>query len=71
MKITKCDRCGEEFVGRNPEGFAEHVINQSTYIDLCHECDYKYVKIVRTMEERNRKEIEKFLDEFVSHPPQY
>lgn len=66
MKITKCDRCGKEFVGRNPWGFYEHVLDQRVYIDLCSECNKDYLDVVRSMEENNRKIIEKFLDTFIS-----
>ena len=62
VKITKCDRCGKEFVGRNPEGFYEHVFDKRVYIDLCSECEPKYNEILQSMEVHNRRVIEQFLN---------
>jgi hypothetical protein len=60
-KITKCDICGREEVGRNPEGFSEIALYHKTvwmpdgYSDLCEECyeEYQevYDKALRTQRE--------------------
>jgi hypothetical protein len=65
MKITKCDRCGKEFVGRNPENFAEHVIDRRICIDLCFDCDKEYVKLVNKLELQARKACEDFLGNYI------
>lgn len=62
VKITKCDRCGKEFVGRNPEGFYEHVIDHRVYVDLCNECEPLYNEILQSMEVHNRRVLEQFLN---------
>lgn len=65
MKITKCDRCGKEFIGRNPEGFAEHVIDKRVYIDLCLDCDQEYVKLINKLELQTRRACEDFLGNYI------
>jgi ribosomal protein L31 len=64
VKITKCDRCGKEFVGRNPEGFYEHIFDHRVYIDLCNECEPLYNEILQSMEVHNRRVLEQFLNSF-------
>ena len=66
VKITKCDRCGKEFVGRNPEGFAEHVINHRVYVDLCNECNNHYDNLIRTLQEDYDSKIQNFLNEVIN-----
>lgn len=50
-KITKCDICGKEEFGRNPEGFHEvplynrSIYNPDGYSDLCEDCYEEYDKI--------------------------
>ena len=47
-KITKCDICGKEELGRNPEGFSEIALYHKTiwmpdgYSDLCEDCYEEY-----------------------------
>lgn len=49
-KITKCDICGLQTIGRNPEGFHEvpiynkSIYNPDGYCDLCEDCYEEYDK---------------------------
>ena len=45
MKLTRCDKCGKEADGRNPEGFGEVLIDH-TYYDLCSDCKRKVNGII-------------------------
>ena len=64
-KITRCDICGLETVGRNPEGFHEvplynkSLYNPDGYSDLCEDCYEEYDKVydaaLRTQRDIMRK----------------
>lgn len=64
-KITKCDICGKEELGRNPEGFHEVCVfikslyNPDGYCDLCEDCfeeyDRAYDNSLRIQRETMRK----------------
>ena len=64
-KITKCDICGKEEIGRNPEGFHEvplynkSIYNPDGYSDLCEDCYEEYDKVydaaLRTQRDIMRK----------------
>lgn len=50
-KLTKCDICGKEEIGRNPEGFSEIALYNKTiwmpdgYSDLCEDCYEQYREV--------------------------
>ena len=64
MKKVICDRCGKEFVGRNPVGFSEHVINKRVYVDLCQECDHEYTDFIGKLDAEYDERVEEFLNSF-------
>ncbi len=65
MKKTICDKCGAEFVGRNPPGFKEVLINGNTYADLCEDCYNEYYlmkcKIYKNIDQKFNKNVINFL----------
>lgn len=61
MKKTVCDKCGVEFVGRNPPGFKEALINGNTYVDLCEDCYEEYY----SMKKNFYKNTDNIFDEMV------
>ena len=61
MKKVVCDRCGKEFVGRNPQGFSEYVISQRVYIDLCSDCSREYNNFVAILQKEYDERVEEFL----------
>lgn len=67
MKKTICDRCGHEEIGRNPENFCEHLINNCVYIDLCANCNNEYTEIFNKMDSEYRLGRRKKLEEFLKN----
>ena len=64
MKKVVCDRCGKEFVGRNPQGFSEYVINKRIYVDLCSECSREYTDFIGKLQKDYDERVEEFLNSF-------
>ncbi len=68
-KITRCDRCGKEEFGRNPEGFSEAMLygrnteHPSGYIDLCTDCRNLYDSMYDATIRKSRNEFAKWLNE--------
>ena len=50
MKKVICDRCGKEFVGRNPLDFYEHLFDNRVYVDLCSDCEKEYQNKITKMD---------------------
>lgn len=64
MKKVTCDRCGKEFVGRNPQGFSEFVIQKRIYVDLCDSCACEYNNFIGKLQKEYDERVEEFLNSF-------
>lgn len=68
-KITKCDICGKEEHGRNPEGFHEvplynkSIYNSDGYSDLCEDCYEEYDRVYDMALKAQREVIRKWFEE--------
>lgn len=69
MKKVVCDRCGKEFVGRNPTGFSEYIINKRVYVDLCDVCAKEYTNFIGRLQKDYDERVEEFLNSFTCRNP--
>lgn len=61
MKLTKCDKCGKEADGRNPEGFGEVLIDHK-YYDLCEDCKRKVNGIIYTFDLKKNASLRSYIN---------
>lgn len=61
MKLTKCDKCGKEADGRNPEGFGEVLIDHK-YYDLCPDCKRKVNGIIYTFDLKKTASLRNYIN---------
>lgn len=61
MKLTRCDKCGKEADGRNPEGFGEVLIDRK-YYDLCEDCKRKVNGIIYTFDLRKNSSLRNYIN---------
>lgn len=61
MKYTRCDKCGKEADGRNPEGFGEVLIDHK-YYDLCEDCKRKVNGIIYTFDLKKNASLRNYIN---------
>ena len=61
MKLTRCDKCGKEADGRNPEGFGEVLIDYK-YYDLCPDCKRKVNGIIYTYDLKKTASLRNYIN---------
>ena len=67
-KITKCDICGKQETGRNPEGFHEvplykkSTYNPDQYCDMCEDCYDEYSEKYDIFLREQRKKVQEWID---------
>lgn len=61
MKLIRCDKCGIEAVGRNPEGFGEILIDHH-YYDLCEDCKRKVNGIIYTFDLKKTASLRNYIN---------
>lgn len=61
MKLIRCDKCGIEAVGRNPEGFGEVLIDHK-YYDLCPDCKRKVNGIIYTFDLKKTASLRNYIN---------
>lgn len=61
MKLTRCDKCGIEADGRNPEGFGEVLIDHE-YYDLCSDCKRKVNGIIYTFDLKKTASLRNYIN---------
>lgn len=61
MKLTRCDKCGKESDGRNPEGFGEVLIGHK-YYDLCEDCKRKVNGIAYTFDLKKQASLRNYIN---------